>query len=152
MAERFVRYAALTGYPALAASLGLDAPRLLRSVGLDIDELVLQDKWIPGAAVARLLEKSAQQSGCEDFGVRMAGLRRLPALGRVALEQHDQPAEMIDALTQLRQQPSQLLILERAGRKAIHLFTKRAHRPVQLIHQCTYYIVRRFVGPRVRLV
>ena len=91
MAERFVRYAALTGYPALAASLGLDAPRLLRSVGLDIDEIASQDKWIAGAAAARLLEISAQQSGREDFGVRMASQRRFSALGPLSVVLREEP-------------------------------------------------------------
>lgn len=91
MSERLVRYATLTGYPELAASLGLDAARLMRSVGLDLDEIGLPDKWVSGAAVARLLELSAQRSGCEDFGVRMAGLRRFSALGPLSVVLREEP-------------------------------------------------------------
>lgn len=91
MSERLVRYATLTGYRELAASLGLDAAPLMRSVGLDLDEVGLQDKWVSGAAVARLLEISAQRSGCEDFGVRLSGLRRFSALGPLSMVLREEP-------------------------------------------------------------
>lgn len=91
MSERLVRYATLTGYPELAASLGLDAAALMRSVGLDLDEVGLQDKWVSGAAVARLLDMSARRSGCDDFGVRMARLRRFSALGPLGMVLREEP-------------------------------------------------------------
>jgi AraC-like DNA-binding protein len=80
-----VRCATLDGYVGLARSLGLDPTRLLAGVGLDVSDLAVPDKWVPAAAVARLLERSAEQSGREDFGLRLAGLRRLATLGPLSV-------------------------------------------------------------------
>jgi AraC-like DNA-binding protein len=85
------RYAALSGYGALSDSLGLDWAPLMRSAGLDPAGLAVQDRWIPAAAVARLLETSAAASGREDFGLRLAGLRRLANLGPLALVIREEP-------------------------------------------------------------
>jgi AraC-like DNA-binding protein len=41
--------------------------------------------------VARLLERSAAESGCEDFGVRMTGHRRLSALGPLSVVLREEP-------------------------------------------------------------
>ena len=85
------RYAALSGYGALGDSLGLDWAPLMRGVGLDPAGLAVQDRWIPAAAVARLLEISAAASGREDFGLRLAGLRQLANLGPLALVIREEP-------------------------------------------------------------
>src|SRR4051812_50197479 len=53
----------------------------MAAVGLDIADLAVPDKWVPASAVARLLERSAAASGLEDFGLRLARLRRLATLG-----------------------------------------------------------------------
>ena len=63
----------------------------MRSVGLDPAGLAVQDRWIPAAAVARLLEISAVASGREDFGPRLAGFRRLGNLGPLALVIREEP-------------------------------------------------------------
>ena len=89
--DRLVRYAALTGYPQVARSVGLDPARLMADEGLDIAALADQDRWIPAVPVARLLERSAAESGCEDFGVRMAGYRRLSALGPLSVVLREEP-------------------------------------------------------------
>ena len=78
------RYAALSGYGVLGDSLGLDWAPLVRSAGLDPASLAVQDRWIPAAAVAQLLEISAAASGREDFGLRLVEFRRLANLGRRA--------------------------------------------------------------------
>ena len=75
-----VRCATLDGYVGLARSFGLDPAHLLAGVGLDISDLAVPDKWVPAVAVARLLERSAEQSGREDFGLQLRGLRRLATL------------------------------------------------------------------------
>ncbi|MGY1738185.1 AraC family transcriptional regulator [Geodermatophilus sp. SYSU D00684] len=89
--ERLVRYAALTGYPEVARSVGLDPARLMAAEGLDLGALAEQDRWVPAAPVARLLERSAAASGCEDLGVRMAGYRRLSALGPLSVVLREEP-------------------------------------------------------------
>jgi len=86
-----VRYAALSGYGALSDSLGLDWAPLMRGAGLDPAGLAVQDRWIPAAAVARLLEASAAASEREDFGLRLAGFRRLAHLGPLALVIREEP-------------------------------------------------------------
>jgi AraC-like DNA-binding protein len=85
------RYAALSGYRALSDSLGLDWAPLMRSIGLDPAGLAAQDRWIPAAAVARLLEISAVASGREDFGLRLAEFRQLANLGPLALVIREEP-------------------------------------------------------------
>ncbi len=69
-----IRTNTLTGYAELARSQGLDPAALMAAVGLDIADLEVPERWIPAAPVARLLELSAQQSDCPDFGLRLASL------------------------------------------------------------------------------
>jgi AraC-like DNA-binding protein len=86
-----VRSATLSGYLALARSLDLDAPRLLRDIGLNPSDLAVPDKWISAAAVARLLDASARVSGYADFAVRLAELRRLSTLGPLSVVLREEP-------------------------------------------------------------
>ena len=85
------RYAALSGYEALSDSLDLDWAPLMRSVGLDPAGLAVQDRWIPAAAVARLLEISAVAAGREGFGLSLVEFRRLANLGPLALVIREEP-------------------------------------------------------------
>jgi AraC-like DNA-binding protein len=85
------RCATLHGYVGLAESLGLDPARLLARAGLDAADLAHPDRWVPAAAVARLLELSAAESGREDFALRMAQLRRLSTLGPLGVVLRDEP-------------------------------------------------------------
>lgn len=85
------RYAAISGYGALGDLLGLDWVPLMRSVGLDPAGLAVQDKWIPAAAVAQLLEISAAASDQEDFGLRLVEYRRLANLGPLTLVIREEP-------------------------------------------------------------
>jgi AraC-like DNA-binding protein len=89
--DRLVRYAALTGYPEVARSVGLDPARLMAEEGLDIARLSEPDTWTPAVPVARLLERSATESGCDDFAVRLAGRRRLSALGPLSVVLREEP-------------------------------------------------------------
>src|SRR3954454_3300282 len=86
-----VRCATLDGYVGLARSCGLDPARVMAGVGLDIADLAVPDKWVPAAAVARLLERSAAASGREDFGLRLAALRRLATLGPLSVVLRQEP-------------------------------------------------------------
>ena len=87
-----VRCATLDGFIGLARSSGLDPAGLLAGVGLDIADLAVPDKWVPAAAVARLLERSAQRApGLEDFGLRLASLRRLSTLGPLSVVLRQEP-------------------------------------------------------------
>ena len=108
-----IRTATLTGYAGLARSSGLEPAELMDQVGLDIDDLDAPDRWIPSAPAARLLELSAQQSDCADFGLRMAQLRRLGTLGPLSVVLRDQP--------DLRSAVDLLICYEHAYNEALHL-------------------------------
>jgi AraC-like DNA-binding protein len=89
--QPFARTASLTGYVDLCRSLGLDAARLMDRVGLDIGDLAVPDRWVPAGPMARLLELSARESGCDDFAVRMSELRRLGSLGPLSVALREEP-------------------------------------------------------------
>jgi AraC-like DNA-binding protein len=86
-----VRTATLDGYLGLARSVGLDPARILTNAGLAVADLAVPDKWVPAAVVSRVLERSANESGVEDFGLRMAGLRRLATLGPLSVVLSQEP-------------------------------------------------------------
>ena len=95
-----VRTATLDGYVGLARSAGLDPERILTNAGIAVADLAVLDKWVPAAAVARVLERSANESGLEDFGLRLAGLRRLATLGPLSVVLSQEP-DLRSALTLL---------------------------------------------------
>jgi AraC-like DNA-binding protein len=86
-----VRTATLTGYAGLARSLGLDSAALMATVGLDISDLDVPDRWVPATPVARLLELSARESGREDFALLLSERRGLGALGPLSVVLRDEP-------------------------------------------------------------
>lgn len=92
MATRpLIRTASLNGYLSLAQSMGVDGPRLIRAVGIDPRDLADPDRWVPAAAVARLLDLSATASGRGDFAVRLAERRRLSTLGPLSVVLREEP-------------------------------------------------------------
>ncbi len=86
-----VRCATLDGYSELARRLGFDPGRLMRRVGLDVGDLAQPEKWVPAVEVARLLDLSAVQAECDDFGLRLAGFRRLSTLGPLSVVLREEP-------------------------------------------------------------
>ena len=86
-----VRTNSLTGYAVLARSAGLDPAALTARVGLDITDLDVPDRWIPAAPAVRLLELSAQQADCPDFGLRLANFRTLGTLGPLSVVLREEP-------------------------------------------------------------
>jgi AraC-like DNA-binding protein len=86
-----VRTATLDGYLRLARSAGLDPARILAGAGIAVADLAVPDKWVPAAAVSWVLERSAAESGLEDFGLRLAGLRRLATLGPLSVVLSQEP-------------------------------------------------------------
>jgi AraC-like DNA-binding protein len=93
-----VRNAALSRYIEVSQSLGIDPRALMKRVGLDPVGLTIQDRWIPGAAVAELLELSAAAARREDFGLLLAERRRFSNLGPISLVLREEP----DARSALR--------------------------------------------------
>jgi AraC-like DNA-binding protein len=86
-----VRAASLSRYVELCQTLRLDPQPLMRQVGLSAAALAVPDRWISGSAVAQLLELSAAASGREDFGLRLAELRRFSTLGPISVVLREEP-------------------------------------------------------------
>jgi AraC-like DNA-binding protein len=83
--ERMVRSATLSHYGQLVGSLGLDPAPRIAGAGLPSSCLLDPDKLIPAARVCRLLEATAEETGLEDFGLRLALSRSLTVLGPLGL-------------------------------------------------------------------
>ena len=80
-----VRSATLTHFARLARSVGIDPVTMLRRVRLPLTCLERRDLRIPVRNVRRLLEISAEASGFEAFGLRLAECGDLSNLGPLAL-------------------------------------------------------------------
>lgn len=99
-----MRAAAISRYAEVAAQTGLDARAMLRSVGIDGSVLIEPETRVPGEKVVELLTFSAEISGCETFGLRMADLRRLSDYGPIALVLAHQPTMRDAVMTLVRYQ------------------------------------------------
>jgi len=77
--------AALTNYFEVARFVGLDPYAMLRRFRISPATLADPDALLNSAAVADLLEASADESGCQSFGLLMAECRTLSTLGPISL-------------------------------------------------------------------
>ncbi len=80
-----MRAVTLSGYLEVANAVGLDGVRMLRQAGISLEALQDPENRLPAATVVRLLERSAEESGCENFGLLMAERRTFASLGPVSL-------------------------------------------------------------------
>jgi AraC-like DNA-binding protein len=80
-----IRSAALAHYATVARSVGLEPAAMLRKVRLPLTCLERRDLRVPTRNVRRLLELSAEESGVETFGLRLAEQGDLSNLGPLAL-------------------------------------------------------------------
>lgn len=80
-----VRGAVLSNFAQVAQQAGLDSRAMLREVDIDPLALTDQDIHVPLSRVLSLLEGAARASGWQNFGLRMAELRRLAEFGAVSL-------------------------------------------------------------------
>ncbi len=80
-----VRAVMLTGYAEVAGSVGLDGPRMLREAGFAPEALADSENRLPAAPAIRLLDRSAELSRCESFGLLMAERRSFASLGPMSL-------------------------------------------------------------------
>jgi AraC-like DNA-binding protein len=103
--SRFIRSATLYGYKELAQTLGLDIAALLNQVGLSGTVFDEPDHPIRLDAACHLLELSAQHSGLENFGLRLAARRRLANLGAVSVVLREEPTGLaaLEALSRFQQ-------------------------------------------------
>lgn len=100
-----VRAAALTGYAALARQCGLDAPHLLRSVGLPLKVLQSPEMPVSAGKVGRLLELSALAADREDFGLTLGATREPANLGLAAVVAREAPTLRRAIVTLIRYLP-----------------------------------------------
>jgi AraC-like DNA-binding protein len=75
----------LRGYAELVRSLGGDPDDLLRRHRIAAGAVDQEDAFVPFAAVAALLEDSAQSLDCPDFALRLSTWQGLDILGPVAV-------------------------------------------------------------------
>lgn len=80
-----MRAVTLSGYVEVANAVGLDGVRMLRQAGITLEALEDPENRLPAGAVVRLLDRSAEESGCESFGLLMAERRSFASLGPVSL-------------------------------------------------------------------
>ncbi len=85
MAAAMVRARALRGYRHLVADLGGDSTRLLRRAGIRVSALDQLTALVSFEAMIDLLESSAAELGCPDFGLRLAERQDLAIVGTLAV-------------------------------------------------------------------
>lgn len=109
-----VRVAALTGYLETMSALGGDARPLLKEQGLAPDLLINPEQLIPARSAIRLLERSAEVTGCITFGLRMAENRTLANLGATSLLIAHQPTlrKSLETLREFRTRINSTLVLQ----------------------------------------
>jgi len=79
-----MRAVSLSSYLEVAASVGLDGQRLLRQAGISPETLADPEQRLPARVAIGLVDRSAELSGCESFGLQMAAARTSPAWARSA--------------------------------------------------------------------
>lgn len=120
----YVRSASLINYVNLAQEAGLDPQAMVLEAGLPLDALDDPDMKIPGVRVRALLEASAQKSGWQDFGLRLAETRQFWVLGPLALAVREQKT--------LREALAVLIRHIRLHNESLHLWLEEDERSVAL--------------------
>ncbi len=92
-----VRAATLTSYLDVTRLLRINPVTLLRQAGLSRALIALPDQMIPANAVVKLLESTADASGCQTIGLQMAQSRSIADFGAISLVIAHQPT-LRDAL------------------------------------------------------
>jgi AraC-like DNA-binding protein len=80
-----VRAVALTGFPEAARLVGLDPHQLLGEMALTPAMLADPENRVSASAAINLVEKAAEQSQCDSFGLLMVSSRTFASLGPIAL-------------------------------------------------------------------
>src|SRR5688572_32104236 len=106
-----VRAASLKNYFEVAQQLDLNPQPFLHAAGLTRTMLADPERRIPAVAAVQLLEQSAQASGCDTFGLRMAESRQLSDFGVASLLLIHQPTlrDALDATMKYRHLLNELL-------------------------------------------
>jgi len=121
-----VRAVTLTSYQEVAAFVGLDAREMLRRARITPEMMADPESRIPANAVCKLLEDSAQASGCMTFGLAMAECRTFANLGPISLllEHLGSAEEIVGALTEYRRHLNDVIHLgveKLEGEQIVHV-------------------------------
>jgi len=132
MAE-LIRSASLTHFARLASSTGIDPATMLRKVRLPLTCLERRDLRIPVRNVRRLLEMSAEVSGLETFGLRLAECGDLSNFGPLALLMREQATigtalEALSRFIHIHNEGMRLVIDRREGLATITFLIRGAMR------------------------
>ena len=154
-AKPLARYASLNNFTELGRSLGFDPAAMMREAGLDPASLSLQDRWAPAAAIADLLERAAAACGREDFGLRLAELRRFSNLGPLSMVVREEPdvRSALRILTRYQHMYNEALHIRLAERQGIATIRIELDLPDQPSRQSTelavgvlHGLMRAFLG------
>ena len=80
-----IRASAMRGYPELVRELGGDPAVFLARFGIPAVAQQQPDSFIAFAALTRMLETTAEELVCPDFGLRLSGRQGLEILGPIAV-------------------------------------------------------------------
>lgn len=80
-----MRAATLANYIEVANSVGLDGPRMLREAGIAPEWLATPERRVSASAIIGLLDRSAELSGCDAFGLLLAERRAFASVGPLSL-------------------------------------------------------------------
>lgn len=152
-----IRAAVLAGFAELTRKLGGDPAGLLRQVGLRTRVLIEPDLPIEADKLCRLLEIAAIETGCDDFGLRLARYHDIGTLGPIGMLARDERSvgEAIRTLADyLHLHNSAAHLTLHAERDASEIAIALAARPgtpmrqaSELMMAATVGVLRRFLGP-----
>ena len=81
-----IRASAMRGYPELVRELGGDPAVFMARFGIPATAERQQDTFISFASLTRMLEATAEELRCPDFGLRLSGRQGLEILGADVLD------------------------------------------------------------------
>lgn len=152
-----VRSASLRHYDQVARELGVDSRAMLREFGLPATCLTELELRVPVAAVRAVLEATAERTGCETVGIRMAQLRHLSDVGPMGLLVRQQPSlrAALEALIRYNRQVNEalLLVLEDCGPWVVlreEVVTGEpgpVRQATELLVAVVFRLLRSFLGP-----
>ena len=86
-----IRASAMWGYPELVRELGGDPAAFLARFSIPAGAEHQEDAFISFASLTRMLEATAEELRCPDFGLRLSGRQGLDILGPIAVIARNAP-------------------------------------------------------------
>lgn len=118
-----VRAVTLASYLNVARTVGLDGYALLAEHGIPADLLANPEWRFEAAKTGALMAQSAERSGCDSFGLKMAEARQFESIGPLVLLLQHLPTlrDVMTTLIEYRKSVSDVthIALEEAGDTAL---------------------------------